>query len=241
MQAGLETVVLAVPELARAFARRAEELARRAQRERGAFSIALPGGSVARAFLPVLAETAIDWGRVDLFFGDERAVPPDHPDSNYGLARRLLLDRIASGPGRVHRIRAEGGEPELAARAYEAELRRVLGDAAALDVALLGAGPDGHVCSLFEGHPLLRENARLVAEIPDSPKPPPLRITLTLTALRSARLLAVAAFGKEKAEAMRRALREPGCGLPVAIALRDARDALLLLDPAAALGLGSRG
>src|SRR5262245_4677777 len=121
-----------------------EMLAKRfAETLKGRFAIALPGGSVAEAFLPVLAAAPVDWKGVDLYWGDERAVAPDDPESNFGLARRLLLDRVAGA--RVHRMRAEAGDLDAAAREYEKEL-------VPLDVALLGVGPDGHVCSLFPGH-----------------------------------------------------------------------------------------
>jgi 6-phosphogluconolactonase len=99
---------------------------------------------------------------------------------------------------------------------------------------LLGVGPDGHVCSLFPGHPLLDEQHRFVAAILDSPKPPPRRLTLTLPALAAARLLVVAAFGEATAAVMREALEDPKSGLPVALALRGAKQALVLLDAAAA-------
>jgi len=172
-----EVAVETVPVLARIFVERAERAARRAQGERGRFSIVMPGGSVAEAFFPVLAEADLDWTRADVFWEDERAVAPDHVDSNYGFARRSLLGWVSP---RVHRMPGEAADLAAAASAYEREMRGSLADPARLDLALLGMGPDGHVCSLFPGHSALREASRWVVAIEDSPKPPPARITLTL-------------------------------------------------------------
>lgn len=217
--------------LARVFATRFGIEARAAIAARGRFSCALPGGSVAEEFLPPLATTSLEWPKVDFFWGDERAVGPEDPDSNYGLAKRLLLDRV---PAQAHRMAAEGGDLEAAARVYAAQLAFVLGEAPRLDLVVLGVGPEGHVCSLFPGHPLLRVRDRLVAAITDSPKPPPERLTFTLPVLEQARLLCVAAFGESKAEAIRAALEDPQSKIPVALALRAAPRALVLVDAAAA-------
>lgn len=234
----VETSVDNPETLARRFADRFAEQARAAIGAGSGFSIALPGGSVADIFFPVLARAAVDWSRVHFFWGDERAVTPDHADSNYAAARRLLLEPVAVGPHCVHRMLGEHADLEQAAADYERELRQSLGVDGGIDVVLLGMGPDGHICSLFEGHRALAEGARWVIPVTDSPKPPPRRLTLTLPALRAARLVVVAAFGAAKAEVVRRALREPESRLPVAIALRQAQRGLVLLDPAAAAGLG---
>ena len=229
-----EVVVDTVPALARILGQRTEEAARRALEDRDRFSLVLPGGSVAEAFLPSLAQAEVDWPRVDVFLGDERAVPPDHVDSNYALARRGLLTRVSP---RVHRMRGEGPDLRTAAADYEREMREALGDASRLDLVLLGMGPDGHVCSLFPGHEALREATRWVIPIEDSPKPPPARLTMTLVALGLADLLVVGAFGRAKAEPVRQALHDPGSSLPVALAVRRARRALFLLDADAARGV----
>jgi 6-phosphogluconolactonase len=214
--------------------RRVEDLAGTALRERGRFALALPGGSAAETFIPALAGAKVDWAGVDLFWGDERAVPPDHPDSNYGLARSLWLKSGGPPAARVHRMPADAPDLEAAARAYEARLVERLGTPPSLDVALLGVGPDGHICSLFPGHALLRETVHFVAPIEDSPKAPPRRLTLTLAALAAARLLVVGAFGAGKAAVMREALDDEKSNLPLALALRRAPRSLVLLDPAAA-------
>jgi 6-phosphogluconolactonase len=229
-----EVLVDAPEALARAFADRFAAAAHAAIAARGQFSCALPGGSVAETLFPALARAAVAWGQVDLFWGDERAVGPDDPESNYGLARRLLLDRVQADARRVHRMAGEGDDLEAAARAYEAEMVRVLGDPPRIDLVVLGLGPEGHVCSLFPGHRLLRERARRVAAILDSPKPPPRRITFTMVPLELARTTCVAGFGTAKAEAIRQAVEEPSSRLPVALAIRAAQHALVLLDPGAA-------
>ena len=228
-------IVIDTPEiLGRVFVDHFAGAASEAIASRGYFSCALPGGSVAEKFFPVLARTAVAWDKVDFFWGDERAVSPNDPDSNYGLAKRLLLDPVHADPRRVHRIVAEGGALDAAAQAYEEELVRVLGDPPRIDLVVLGLGPDGHVCSLFTGHPLLRERVRRVASITDSPKPPPQRVTFTMLPLQSARNICIAGFGDSKAAAIRAALEDATSQIPVAVAIRGARRALVLVDPAAA-------
>jgi 6-phosphogluconolactonase len=213
---------------------RVEALAAEAFGKRGRFTIALPGGSVATTFLPPLAQARVDWARADFFWGDERAVPRDHADSNFGLAWSLWLGQAGFAADHLHPMPADDADLDAAARAYESVLTKHTGSPPTLDLALLGVGPDGHVCSLFPGHPLLEERTRVVAPIRDSPKPPPARLTLTLPALAAARLLVVAAFGGAKAAVMREALEDPSSRLPVALAVRSAPRTLVLLDPAAA-------
>ena len=204
--------------------------------KRGLFSCALPGGSVAETMFPAFARLALPWDRVHVFFGDERAVPETDPESNCGLARRLWLDHV---PAHVHPMRADRGDLEAAATAYAETLRATLGDPPRLDLALLGMGPDGHVCSLFPGHPLLRERTLWVASVTDSPKPPPRRVTLTMTVLAAARSIWVVAFGAGKASILREAIQDASSQLPVAIAARSGPPVLFLLDPEAASALGA--
>jgi 6-phosphogluconolactonase len=229
----VETIVANPAELARVFADRFTSAARRVQTDGRALSLVLPGGSVAQAFLPVVAEASVDWALVDVFWGDERAVRPDHPESNYRLADELLLGRVAIGRARVHRMPADGADLDAGARAYEAELVRVLGDPPRFDVVLLGVGPDGHVCSLFPAHPALQETSRRVVAVTDSPKPPSRRLTLTLAALEGADIY-IAAFGAAKAEVVREALTTPTSPLPVARAARAGKRAVFMLDRDAA-------
>ena len=179
----VQRIVGPVPGLAERLAGVVEDAAREARLEGRPVSLAVPGGSVAESFFPRLASLDLDWDRVLVFFGDERAVAPDDPASNARLARDLWLDRAPIPLANVHRMRAEGEDLDAAARAYERVLLDVLGDPPRLDLALLGMGPDGHVCSLFPGHPALDETERYVLPVLDAPKPPPRRVTLTLLAL----------------------------------------------------------
>jgi 6-phosphogluconolactonase len=217
------------PALAKIFATLIVDLRRTADR----LSLALPGGSVADAFLPELALAPIDWRRIDLFWSDERAVPPDHPDSNFRLASERLLSRIVFDPIHVHRMKGEADDLDRAAADHEWDMRRVLGSPPRLDVVLLGVGPDGHVCSLFPSHPALAETTRFAVAVRDAPKPPPERLTLTLPALAGA-FIVLAAFGESKARAIADVLDNPASRLPAALAVRGASEALFLLDENAA-------
>lgn len=226
--------------LAQLFRARFEAEAKAAIAARGRFTCALPGGSVAETFFPALAAAPLPWRDVDFFWGDERAVGPEDPDSNYALARRLLLDTVGAPAERVHRMRGEQADLDAAARAYEAEMAGIVGESLGLDLIVLGVGPEGHVCSLFPDHPLLRERARRVAAIVDSPKPPPRRITFTMPVLEAARLICVAGFGESKAEAIGAAIEDADSRLPVALALRAAPRSLVLVDPPAARKINHR-
>jgi 6-phosphogluconolactonase len=208
--------------------------ARSAFSARTRFAVALPGGSVAAAFFPTLASAGVDWRRTDFFWADERAVPEDDPESNFGLARRLWLGAAGVPASRLHRMVADAEDLEAAAGGYSRDLAAVVGEPPRLDLALLGLGGDGHVCSLFPGHPLLEERRLWVAAVRDSPKPPARRLTLTLPTLEAARLVVVAAFGEEKAEAVRRTLAASEPGLPLFRLVRGVAPLMFLLDPAAA-------
>jgi 6-phosphogluconolactonase len=198
-------------------------------------SLAVSGGSVATTFFPRwAAEATFDWGSTDVFWADERAVPPTDPESNYGLARSLWLDPARAPAGRVHRMPADGPDLAAAARDYDAQLRRLVGERPVLDLVLLGLGPDGHVASLFPGHALLGETRRNVATVADSPKPPPRRLTLTLPVLTAARVVVIGAFGAAKADIVRLAIEDAESRLPAALVARRAPKAVWLLDAAAA-------
>ncbi len=204
----------------------------RALADHGAFAVALSGGSAATALFPSLA--ALDWSRTEVFWADERAVPPDDPESNYGMARRLLLEPAAVPAERVHRMEADAPDLERAAAAYAQTLVRLLGTPTRLDLALLGVGPDGHVASLFPNHAALSEAGRLAVPVFDAPKPPPRRLTLTLPALTSSRRLLVFATGRAKAKVIGAALTDTSSRLPVASVTRPAAAVTFLLDPEAA-------
>lgn len=230
-----EIVIDTAERLAETFTGRFAESSGRAIAERGLFSVALPGGSVATTFFPRLAQAKVEWSRVAFFWGDERGVPPSDPESNYAAAERLWLRPAAVPATRIHRMPADTTDLEGAAEAYSEELVRVLGSPPVLDIALLGMGPDGHVCSLFPDHPLLDEHRCWVAAILDSPKPPPRRLTLTLPVLALARQVVLVATGAAKADAVHGVVLDPRSRLPAAIVLRAAVNrGVLLLDQAAA-------
>jgi len=173
---------------------------------RGRCAIALAGGETPR---PVYRELTVSprsdqvqWNRVHVYFGDERAVSPDDPASNYRTARETLLGRVAIPAPQIHRMEAE--RPDLNAAA--AEYERLLPDA--LDVLLLGMGTDGHTASLFPGSPALAERSHRVVRT-RSPKPPVDRLTITPPVIAAARAIAVLVTGADKAPQVARVLRGP--------------------------------
>jgi 6-phosphogluconolactonase len=197
-------------------------------------SIVLTGGSGPGAAYERAAERAPDWGRVTLWWGDERCVPPEDDRSNFRLARTTLLDRLEAMPREVQRIRGELG-PEEAAREYDELLRNV-----SLDLVLLGIGPDGHAASLFPDQPTLDERERRA--IPAEAKQEPLvdRVTLTVPLLCSAPAVVFVVTGEEKADAVERAFgRPPDPSAPASLIRSAAGRTLVVADAAAAGQLSS--
>lgn len=219
---------LAAAEIARAAARAAQA--------RGLAALALAGGLTPRRAYQRLAEPeeheGVPWEKVVLFFGDERCVPPDHPDSNARMVREALLARLPIPAANVFRMAGEEPDPERAAAAYEAELRRELGPEPRLDLVLLGMGADGHVASLFPGSPALEERRRLVCAIEDGP-PHPRRLTLTLPAMAAARAVLFLVSGAEKAATVAEVLAGRRPELPAA-RVRPEGEVHWLLDREAA-------
>ena len=187
--------------------------------------LVLAGGSTPRALYEALTVEDLAWTTIDVFFSDERCVPPDHPDSNVGMARRALLDRV---PARVHAM--DGTRCDEAG--YEADLAAVFGDGrpTEFDVALLGLGEDGHTASLFPGDPALLERRRLVARVERADHA---RLTLTPPALQAARVALFLVAGVRKREPLRRWLA--GEDLPAAL-IRAAR-VEVIADAEAARGI----
>lgn len=220
--------VAPVDALAALFARRTGQVARRAVEEKGLFALAIPGGSVAAAFLPALFAEGLQWDKCEVFWCDERAVPPESPDSNYGAVAEAWS--TAAPAARLHRMPGEMDDLDAAARLYAADLERTLGATPKFDVVLLGTGEDGHVASLFPGRGEVDEEGELVVGVADSPKAPPRRLTLTLPLLAGGRWLCVGAFGHAKAAAVESALHDGESTLPLARVLRAASHASLLLD-----------
>jgi 6-phosphogluconolactonase len=178
--------------------------------------IGLTGGTIAvdvhRQLGRMGAASEVDWGRVVLWWGDERFVAPDSADRNAGQARAVLLDVLAFDPAKVHQMpsTADAGSVDEAAAVYAADLRAHGADA--FEVLMLGVGPDGHVASLFPGAPQLDVADQIAVGVTDSPKPPPERVTLTFAALNRSRAVWFLVSGEEKSEAVARALA-PGTDL----------------------------
>ena len=220
--------------------------AREAVAQRGHFTIALSGGSTpARLYARLARRRALPWSRVHVFWGDERVVPPGHPDSNFGAADRALLSRVPLPRGNVHRVPTESHSPAVAARLYEDELRRFFATPARqfprLDLVLLGLGADGHTASLFPGNEALREEERLVVA-PLVTSLGGYRITLTLPVINSARAVIFLVAGDGKAEILARALEGVGgAELPARLVRPHDGELLWLVDRAAARGLAPTG
>ncbi|KQX13328.1 6-phosphogluconolactonase [Streptomyces sp. Root431] len=225
-----------------------------AQATRGSASVVLTGGRNGNGLLAALgsapARDAVDWSRLDLWWGDERFLPEGDPERNVTQAREALLDRVPLDPARVHPMPASDGaygDVDAAAAAYAEELAAAAGPGPfrsaaaaagggvpAFDVLMLGVGPDTHVASLFPELPAVRETERTVVGVHGAPKPPPLRVSLTLPAIRAAKEVWLLAAGEDKAKAAAIALSGAGeVQAPAAGAYGRSRT-LWLLDAAAA-------
>jgi 6-phosphogluconolactonase len=211
--------------------------------------LVLTGGGIGTAVLAELtaapARDAVDWQRVDFWWGDERFAPAGHPDRNETGARAVLLDKINVDAARVHPMPGpdgpDGDDPEAAAARYARELAAATrhedhGPVPAFDVLMLGIGPEGHVASLFPEMPAVYDNRPVVA-VRGSPKPPPIRISLTFPSIRAAREVWILASGEEKAGAVALALSDAGPVQLPAAGARGKRRTLFLLDAAAAAKL----
>jgi len=206
----------------------AEWLARAA---RAGGHIALTGGTTPEQAYKEAARREPDWSKTEIWWSDERCVPPDDDLSNYSLAKRTLLDRLERDPRAVHRIKGELGK-ESAAADYELEL-----GATVFDLELLGLGKDGHVASLFPNAPSLEQSRRV---LPAEPGLEPFvdRVSLSLPALNSAREIVFAVSGAAKAEAARRAFAsEPSRETPASLVRASSGRTTAILDRAAAAGL----
>ena len=200
-----------------------------AEAARAGREIVLTGGSTPGRAYELAAELEPDWSAAGVWWGDERCVPPDDERSNFGLARRTLLERLDGQPARLHRIRGED-QPAAAAASYDQELRSTT-----LDLLLLGLGPDGHIASLFPNSPGLAETERLV--IPAEAKLDPFveRVTMTPPALRSARRMIYLATGERKSEAVAGALAgPPDPAVPGSLIRSENGETIAILDQKAA-------
>ncbi len=213
----------------------------RAIEERGVARVALSGGGTPKQVYPLLLDPArrdvVDWSCVEFFWGDERAVPPDHPESNFGVAYGMLISQLPTvRADRVHRMPAESQDLAAAALSHESELRLVFGsrgdELPAFDLVWLGMGPDGHTASLFPGSAALDERQRWVVGN-WAPGPQAWRMTLTFPVLNAARDVMVVVTGGDKADALRR-IRAGERELPAGRVTGDGVE--WILDAAAAGG-----
>lgn len=188
------------------------------------FSCGLTGSATALIFLGALREAAVDWSRITLYWGDERAVPPDHADSNFGLAERLLLSPLGARAPNAVRMPADSPGLPAAARKYAALLPQ------ALDLLILGAGDDGHVCSLFPGHRALATEDERVTVMEDSPKPPPRRMTLTLPYILASQRIWIVAVGPPKAPILQRAVSRQNPSTPLEMVTAQGHNVTIFTD-----------
>ncbi|MGI5217591.1 6-phosphogluconolactonase [Nocardia sp. CA-290969] len=198
--------------LTTAAARRFVEVVVAAQAERGSASVVLTGGGTGITLLEKVRTEpgGIDWSKLDIFWGDERFVPAGDPERNEGQAHRALLDHVPVDPARVHIVATSDGEypdPVEAAAEYATAVRAHLAAHGGFDLHLLGMGPDGHINSLFPGHAdAIGEQHEPAVAVTDSPKPPPVRVTLTYPAIRRSRHVVLVVSGANKAEPVAAAL-----------------------------------
>lgn len=232
--------------LAEAAAQAIAECAEEAVAARGRFMVALAGGSTPRATYERLAQPPLrdhmPWDRTWIFFGDERGVTPDHPDSNYRMANEALLSKVPIPPKQIARIRGEAEDPETAATEYGQRLSEVFeykrGGLPRFDLILLGMGVDGHTGSLFPGSPVLKEVFRPVAAVHASAASIPQRFTFTLPVINTAARVMFLVAGGEKAKVLKAVLKEPTSALPAALVRPTNGRLTWLLDRAAAALVG---
>jgi 6-phosphogluconolactonase len=206
----------------------------------GRFSVALSGGSTPKALYSLLASgsvTSIPWEKIYFFWGDERHVPPDHPDSNYRMAYEAMLSRVPVPKENIFRIRGEEKDAEVAASAYEQDLRNFFGlkpgEFPGFDLVLLGLGPEGHIASLFPDSTALNEKKRLVvANWVEKFKT--YRITLTLPVLNHAACVMFLVSGRDKAAIVKQIFENPDAHLPAQEVRPTNGELLWLMDQAAA-------
>lgn len=189
-------------------------IAREAIVTRGRFTLALSGGGTPKKLYSLLAtepyKSQIDWQLVEIFWSDERCVPPDDPESNYHLAQEVMLSRLSIPVAQVHRMPADRADRDAASQDYTHEMQRVFSTNGIpeFDLLQLGMGPEGHTASLFPHQPSLRETQRLVMPV-SVPKPPPDRLTFTPPILKAARNVLFLATGADKADALQAVIEGP--------------------------------
>jgi 6-phosphogluconolactonase len=230
------------------YVRAAEEIAHFASEAictHGEFTLCLTGGTTPASSYELLAtrfHLSVDWKEVQFFWGDERCVPPGDSASNFGMANRTMLSKLALRPEQIHRMRGED-EPAQAAQEYERELRTLfrleqLGDFPCFNLVLLGLGDNAHVASLFPHHPALHEETRLAVAV-EVEAAPSRRISLTMPVINSAERVMFLVSGEKKAAAVRNILQGPADPeqYPGQLVKPPKGEIVWLMDKAAASGL----
>ena len=192
-------------------------------------SCGLSGGATALIYLGALRQAQVDWRRITLFWVDERAVSPDDPESNYGIADRMLLQPLGAKAPTAIRMPTDKMPLGQAALWYDDALATYLHNGA-LDLAILGVGEDGHICSLFPGHrALMQDDLRAVA-IEDAPKPPARRLSLSLRFVMQTRKIWLIAIGPRKLPVLQAAINKTGNATPLDLLMRQAKDITVFTD-----------
>jgi 6-phosphogluconolactonase len=191
-------------------------------------SCALSGGATALIFLGALRNANVDWKKITLFWADERAVPVDDSESNYGLAERMLLGPLGANAPRAIRMPADV-DLRQAALWYDDALATELNNGS-LDLALLGVGEDGHVCSLFPGHKALMQDDLRVVAIEDAPKHPARRLSLTLRYLLQSKKIWLVVVGSRKLPVLQAAINKTSNATPLDLVIRHAKDVTVFTD-----------
>jgi 6-phosphogluconolactonase len=228
--------------LADAAARAIVEIAEAAVSARRRFTVALAGGNTPRTTYERLAAPPLreqmPWDRTWIFFGDERAVPPDHPESNYRMANAALLSKVPVPAAQVARLRGEAEDADAAAAEYSKLMTEVFGsrrgELPSFDLILLGMGIDGHIGSLFPGSPVLKEVFRPVAAVHAAAASIPQRMTFTLPLINAAARVMFLVAGSEKAKVVKAVLNDTGSGLPASMVRPTGGRLTWLLDKSAA-------
>jgi 6-phosphogluconolactonase len=241
------TILPGGEQFSHAAARYIVQVANEALAAHGRFTIALSGGSTPQGVYSLLAlepyRNQIDWTKAEVFWGDERCVPPDDAESNYHQAHEVMLSKLAIPASQIHRMPADQSDRVVAAAAYEQELRRVFGTnkVPSFDLIQLGLGPEAHTASLFPHQASLRETERLVIPV-SVPKPPPARLTFTPPLLNAAKHILFLVTGAEKADAVQAVLEgnyQPD-EYPAQIVRPTQGEVTWMLDTAAASKLQQR-
>lgn len=194
--------------------KKSNEAIRKTQR----FTVAVSGGSLPKILCETLPSLTTDWSKWVVFFCDERLVPFNDPESTYGVYKEKLLGVVPIQDEQIIKINPDLSAAD-AASDYSGKIANHFPDAELpkFDMLLLGMGPDGHTCSLFPNHPLLKEQGLWVAPITDSPKPPPCRVTFTLPVINNASSVVFVCTGSSKAEVVKQVLEDPENRLPAAL------------------------